>query len=84
MYDRFGAVAGGEESDVLWLDGREDKREVGYEWVMDSRVVIFFLMKRQHKSEQKVVRVHHLVAGGEKTRTKLTTNGNMPVPRRRR
>lgn len=43
MYDRFGAVAGGEESDVLWLDGREDKREVGYEWVMDSRVVIFFL-----------------------------------------
>lgn len=54
MYDRFGAVAGAEESDVLWLDGREDKREVGYEWVMDSRVVIFFLKSDSIKVSKKL------------------------------
>lgn len=43
MYGSFDADGEREKGDVSWLGGREDKREVGYEWVMDSRVVIFSL-----------------------------------------
>lgn len=43
LYGSFDVDGEGEEGDVLWFGGRGDKREVGYEWVMDLRVVIFFL-----------------------------------------
>lgn len=49
MYGSFDADGEGEEGDVSWLGGRGDKREVGYEWVMDSRVVIFSEANHQWK-----------------------------------